>query len=100
VEAKTVLSLLASYDAFQLLERIKGEYANAGSLEVYVGERDDQDRGFDGWEEWSLPGQEHESLSGFIYNEGDNIDKLTMEQAIELTNNPHFKRWYTQEECL
>ncbi len=34
-EAKKVLDLLAAYDAFQLENRIKGDYANTGGLEMW-----------------------------------------------------------------
>ncbi len=45
-EAKNMLSLLASYDQFQLDHNIKGDYCNAGGLEVFE----------DGeWIEWENP---------------------------------------------
>jgi len=34
-EAKKLLETLAMYDLFQLAERVKGDYANAGGLSVF-----------------------------------------------------------------
>jgi hypothetical protein len=43
-EAILILKTLADYDKFQFDNRIKGDYANAGGLEVKLD---------DGWEEWT-----------------------------------------------
>ncbi len=43
-EAKKILVTLAEYDQFQLKNNIKGDYSNAGGLEVFK-------EGV--WEEWS-----------------------------------------------
>lgn len=53
--ARTILDVLANYDLFQLKHNIKGDYCNAGGLEVFEGE----------WCEW--------------YDEefGDDIDAYT-----------------------
>lgn len=45
-EGKTLLGTLALYDQFQLVERIKPDFCNAGGLEVFE----------DGeWSEWECP---------------------------------------------
>lgn len=53
-QARVLLDVLASYDDFQFAENVKGDYANAGGLEVYE----------DGeWHEW-------------FNDEGDGIDEI------------------------
>lgn len=47
-EAKKLLTVLASYDMFQLEHRIKPDFCNAGGLCVY---ESDGDGGFD-WCDW------------------------------------------------
>jgi hypothetical protein len=42
-EAKKLLDILANYDLFQLENRIKPDYCNAGGLEIFNGLE---------WEEW------------------------------------------------
>lgn len=56
-EALKLLKVLAEYDLFQLHNRIKPDYANAGGLEIWTD---------DGWEEWDDP------------ETGDDIDALLM----------------------
>lgn len=46
-EGKKVLDMLATYDAFQLQNRIKPDYSNAGGLQVYNPEIAD-------YEDWYL----------------------------------------------
>ena len=46
-EGKKVLDMLAAYDAFQLQNRIKQDYSNAGGLQVYNPEIAD-------YEDWYL----------------------------------------------
>lgn len=45
VEAKLLLDTLATYDRFQYEQRVKGDYCNAGGLEVYDPESED-------WYDW------------------------------------------------
>lgn len=49
VEGVKVLDILASYDLFQLANNIKGDYCNAGGLQVFL---DDAGDGKPGWCEW------------------------------------------------
>ena len=53
-EAILVLDTLAKYDLFQFNNKIKGDYANAGGLEVLLD---------DSWNEWTD-------------NDGDSIDEV------------------------
>lgn len=46
-EGKKIMDLLAAYDAFQLQNRIKGDYCNSGGLEIY--DEDEQE-----WCDWYL----------------------------------------------
>ena len=46
-EGKKVLDMLAAYDAFQLQNRIKPDYSNAGGLQIYNPEIAD-------YEDWYL----------------------------------------------
>lgn len=45
VEAKLLLNTLAAYDRFQYENQIKGDYCNAGGLEMYA-------PGEDEWMDW------------------------------------------------
>ena len=47
VEAKLILNTLAHYDLFQYENYIKGDYANAGGLEVW----DEADQEWTNWED-------------------------------------------------
>lgn len=48
-EGKKVMDILAAYDAFQLQNKIKPDYCNAGGLQMFV----------DGeWEDWYLETEE------------------------------------------
>jgi len=63
-EAKKMLDVLASYDQFQLDNRIKGDYCNAGGLNVFEADNGD---GVPGWCDW--------------YSEdGDDIDAYEVEK--------------------
>ena len=42
-QAKFTITLLADYDQFQLDQRVKGDYSNAGGLQMWDGEE---------WTEW------------------------------------------------
>lgn len=46
-EAAKTLNMLADYDNFQLENRIKPDFSNAGGLQVF-------DEGSQDWEEWEL----------------------------------------------
>ena len=61
-EAKLLLEVLGNYDLFQLREHIKPDYCNAGGLNVYINDVDDN--GTPGWETWY-------SDEGFDINEVD-----------------------------
>lgn len=63
-EAKKILMVLAGYDLFQLANHIKGDFCNAGGLNVYD-ENADGD-GNPGWVDWED-------------DEGRNIDDLIRE---------------------
>lgn len=41
VEAKLLLNTLATYDRFQYENHVKGDYCNAGGLEIYAPDEDD-----------------------------------------------------------
>ena len=49
-EAKLLLNALADYDIFQFKNHIKHDYSNAGGLEIYSDNIDDENT--KGWEEW------------------------------------------------
>lgn len=51
LEARLLYDALAAYDAFQLANRIKGDYANAGGLEFFDA-HDDHDGPDGSWCEW------------------------------------------------
>jgi hypothetical protein len=51
-EAKKLLDTLAKYDIFQYENRIKGDYCNAGGLEV-VEVIDEEEKPQGEWVEWS-----------------------------------------------
>lgn len=59
MEAKLLLNVLGDYDSFQYKNRVKGDYCNAGGLEVY--DLDLQD-----WFEWTDP------------ETGENIDSFSL----------------------
>ncbi len=59
--AKTILSVLWDYDAFQFEHNIKPDYSNASGLEVYVKDNGD---GKPGWTDWES--EEGESISGLM----------------------------------
>lgn len=50
-EAKLLLKTLANYDLFQLKHMIKGDYSNAGGLEVFEGVSEDE-KVISEWCEW------------------------------------------------
>lgn len=56
-EAKLILNTLANYDLFQLENKIKPDYCNAGGLEVFENVEDGE------WSEW-------------MDEEGRNIDEI------------------------
>jgi hypothetical protein len=60
-DAKLILDTLARYDLFQFKNHIKPDYSNAGGLQVYSDDIDDEETS--GWEEW-----ENEN--------GENIDEV------------------------
>lgn len=49
-EAVKIMDVLADYDAFQLANRIKPDYCNAGGLRVWCDDCDGD--GTPGWEDW------------------------------------------------
>lgn len=51
-EAKKLLDVLADYDMFQFENNVKGDYCNAGGLEVF---EDVDEEGDLAWYEWSHP---------------------------------------------
>jgi len=53
-EAKLLLKTLANYDMFQFKNKIKGDYCNAGGLEVFEDVGDTPDEKIAGeWCEWN-----------------------------------------------
>ena len=68
-QAKILLEALAQYDLFQLAHNIKPDYCNAGGLVIW--EADAPDDNGDCW-------------TDFATDDGDDIDKLTMIQCLEL----------------
>lgn len=63
-QAMLVLDTLAQYDIFQFENRIKGDYCNAGGLEIYEGDDIEAE-----WSEWC----DHDT--------GDDIGDLMKERA-------------------
>jgi hypothetical protein len=66
LEAKLLLDTLANYDIFQFDNRIKGDYCNAGGLQVW--NEDDNN-----WEEW------------FNEETGCEIDDYILEELREMS---------------
>jgi hypothetical protein len=77
VEAKLLLDTLGLYDLFQLENNIKGDYSNAGGLQVYESVEE-------GWVDWH-PTEKQEMILDHIAPEigffDDGLDKLTLEQV-------------------
>lgn len=75
-EGKKVMDILSAYDAFQLQNRIKPDYANAGGLQVYNPETAD-------WEDWYLATEEDffEAVDEYISStdNAEMIDNFTHE---------------------
>jgi hypothetical protein len=54
VQAKLILATLAHYDLFQLANRTKGDYSNAGGLAVWNEDSSDSNgKPVAAWEEWN-----------------------------------------------
>lgn len=49
-EGARILAILAAYDLFQYVNKVKPDYANVGGLRVWVADTDGH--GTPGWEEW------------------------------------------------
>lgn len=49
-EGARILAILAAYDLFQYVNKVKPDYTNAGGLRVWVADTDGH--GTPGWEEW------------------------------------------------
>lgn len=70
-EGKKVLDLLAAYDAFQLENRVKGDYCNVGGLQVFDEEVQD-------WNDWFMETEEDYFDDVDDYCEQcDNAEELT-----------------------
>lgn len=68
LEAKKVLDIMAFYDAFQLENRIKPDYANTGGLEMWNEESQE-------WESW------YEETEDTFYDDMDEYLSETMDYA-------------------
>jgi hypothetical protein len=60
-QAALMLDALAGYDDFQFSQRIKGDYANMGGLQIFDGEQwedweDEEGDDFDAWRDKQSPG--------------------------------------------
>lgn len=72
-EGKKVMDILAAYDAFQLQNRIKPDYCNAGGLQVYNSETGDyedwyfetEDEYFDDVDEYLSTTDKAEEINNF-----------------------------------
>ena len=75
-EGKKVLDILAAYDAFQLQNRIKPDYSNAGGLQIYNPEIAD-------YEDWYLETEDDyfDDVDEYISStdKADEIDAFTHE---------------------
>ena len=75
-EGKKVLDMLAAYDAFQLQNRIKPDYSNAGGLQVYNPEIAD-------YEDWYLETEDDyfDDVDEYISStdKADEVDAFTHE---------------------
>ena len=75
-EGKKVLDILAAYDAFQLQNRIKPDYSNAGGLQIYNPEIAD-------YEDWYLETEDDyfDDVDEYISStdKADEIDTFTHE---------------------
>ena len=79
VQAKLILAALAEYDNFQLENRIKPDYSNAGGLEVWNDNRSAEINDPDpGWEEWEDHSQTDPCATYGV------IDDIDNERAQEL----------------
>ena len=67
VEGRRLLNVLADYDNFQFKHRIKGDYANAGGLEVFDS-ADHEDGPAGSWVEW-YHGETGEDIDAFTEDE-------------------------------
>ena len=95
LEAKKILFTLARYDAFQYLKEIKGDYANAGGLQVFLPEVACEEEDLDGWIEWYFPFfPERPDLLSIADEDIDNVPLETLE---ELAKDETIS-WVTEEE--
>ena len=69
-EGKKVLDILAAYDAFQLQNRVKPDYCNAGGLQMYDEEEND-------WFDWYLETEDDyfENIDEYI-NSTDKAEEI------------------------
>ena len=74
-EGKKVLDMLAAYDAFQLQNRIKPDYSNAGGLQIYNPEIAD-------YEDWYL-----ETEDEFYDDAQDYFLNVPEETVMQIENN-------------
>lgn len=75
-EGKKVMDILSAYDAFQLQNRIKPDYCNAGGLEVYNPETGD-------YEDWYMETEDDyfDDVDEYLSttNKAEEIDSFTDE---------------------
>lgn len=69
-EGKKVMDILAAYDAFQLQNRVKPDYCNAGGLQMYNPETA-------AWEDWYLETEDHyfDNVDEYIA-QSENAEKI------------------------
>ena len=83
-EGKKVVDMLAAYDAFQLQNRIKPDYSNAGGLQVYNPEIAD-------YEDWYLETEDDLAKYDDYLNELENDGKNTNDENYEFYNKEYEK---------
>lgn len=84
--AKLLLDTLAQYDLFQFENNVKGDYTNAGGLEVFDPANIDPGEDLDGWADWIFPSQPVTANSPHLWEE--DIDVLSMEDIEKLSKDP------------
>lgn len=79
-EGKKVMDLLATYDAFQLQNKVKSDYSNVGGLQIW--DEDSQD-----WENWYM-----ETEDDFFDDVDDYCEQCEMAEELTTFNKELYKQ--------
>ena len=77
VEARLLYDTLAAYDAFQLANRIRGDYSNVGGL-MWFDSHDDQDGPDGSWCEW----EDHEGNGIGWWDDLDELRRMASQGGL------------------